>query len=985
MQLLDCGAHHESRASQIPAILAKLKEQDLRMAYPGAGQDRLFGADYEHQGRNCTDCDPSRLVKRESRLDNNPIIHYGAIASANQVMKHGKKRDRISKELNVLCFEMEAAGLMDNFPCLVIRGICDYADSHKTKEWQPYASATAAAYAKELLLIMHTHEVQKAVVASSPNARSAAETEQNRSLLLNSLQFESVNDRHDNIKKAHAETCQWLMQHPDCADWQDPQKFSEHHGLLWISGKPGAGKSTIMKFAVSQASRREQGTVISYFFNARGEDLEKTVPGLYRSLLYQLLRKLPDLQEILDDQSHSLLGKDLNNSWSIHRLKFLFLKAIERLGSYQVTCFIDALDECAEEEVREMLAFFEELGECAASSKVLLYACFSSRHYPHIHIDHCLKLTLEAQAGHAKDLEDYVRTKLKNEDGESPQTIEIVEEIIQKASGVFMWAVLVIDILNMVFQKGRMFAVRKRLDTIPEKLSDLFRDMLVRDNENMDEFRLCIQWILYSRRPLKRQEFYFAMVSGLYPESLEHQGSAQISRDALDRFVIDSSKGLAQTTVTSEKTGMEPTVQFIHESVRDFLLKDNGIEVIWPQATPEFEATSHEKLKSCCASYIKMADLGFLPPFNSVPVPYKTPALTLRYKVVKQSPFMEYANSQLFHHADCAAGSTPQVDFMEDFLSTGRAKWIVVHNLFEWREVRQLHGTVSLLCILAIHNSACLIRQYFHHDLQERGPRSWPTMEHHCTPLHAAIFEDAEEAAEALLLCSGKHLHKVLPGVANEEVDVDYSSSKGYTALLLAAEKGQDRVVKELLRLGADVTHKTNERNPLGLAIEKGHVLMLAGLCYALRFKKAAKQWCKLSWMETQISIPPTNMVILRFMWRPRSMSKLSHKFCSGREPMAKNRTNPVGHRCVWLLKKDTCQLQRFLFREAQTWIMRIPKAMVRFGGQFWLAISIWPNFSWITVQKSTVCIQADTLCFILQQRGETMMLQDYSLPMVQE
>ena len=56
---------------------------------------------------------------------------------------------------------MEAAGLMDNFPCLVIRGICDYSDAHKNKKWQPYAAATAAAYAKELLGVIHPVQVDK--------------------------------------------------------------------------------------------------------------------------------------------------------------------------------------------------------------------------------------------------------------------------------------------------------------------------------------------------------------------------------------------------------------------------------------------------------------------------------------------------------------------------------------------------------------------------------------------------------------------------------------------------------------------------------------------------------------------------------------------------------------------------------------------------------------------------------------------------------
>ena len=90
-------------------------------------------------------------------------VHYGLIASGNQVIKSAVFRDRLNKDLggDVLCVEMEAAGLMNNFPCIVIRGICDYADSHKNKTWQPYAAATAAACAKELLSVVPVAEVAR--------------------------------------------------------------------------------------------------------------------------------------------------------------------------------------------------------------------------------------------------------------------------------------------------------------------------------------------------------------------------------------------------------------------------------------------------------------------------------------------------------------------------------------------------------------------------------------------------------------------------------------------------------------------------------------------------------------------------------------------------------------------------------------------------------------------------------------------------------
>lgn len=122
-------------------------------SHPGLEHDQLFRADSEHRNGEptCHSCDTEALVVRKSRENTDPVVHYGLIGSANQVMKHGATRDKLRDEKNIICFEMEAAGLMDVFPCLVIRGICDYADSHKNKRWQPYAAATAAACAKEIL------------------------------------------------------------------------------------------------------------------------------------------------------------------------------------------------------------------------------------------------------------------------------------------------------------------------------------------------------------------------------------------------------------------------------------------------------------------------------------------------------------------------------------------------------------------------------------------------------------------------------------------------------------------------------------------------------------------------------------------------------------------------------------------------------------------------------------------------------------------
>ncbi|KAK2765802.1 g-protein beta wd-40 repeats containing [Colletotrichum kahawae] len=140
-------AEHMTEDSKIPQYLSELIQKSPKMmkkkfSYQGSSNDCLYQAEYEHtkQDSTCDQCERTHTIRRDARDDTDPVIHYGTIASGNQVIKHGKTRDRLARELGALCFEMEAAGLQD-FPCLVIRGICDYSDSHKNKKWQEYAAA----------------------------------------------------------------------------------------------------------------------------------------------------------------------------------------------------------------------------------------------------------------------------------------------------------------------------------------------------------------------------------------------------------------------------------------------------------------------------------------------------------------------------------------------------------------------------------------------------------------------------------------------------------------------------------------------------------------------------------------------------------------------------------------------------------------------------------------------------------------------------
>ncbi|CAG8265990.1 unnamed protein product [Penicillium salamii] len=139
--------------SSLRPYLQHISNENAKYSYPGEIHDQLFQPEHLHLADQptCDNCDTSKLQERPRRSTSQPRIHYGLIASGNQVMRSAETRDNIAKKYNVLCFEMEAAGVVNILPSMIIRGICDYSDSHKNKEWQNYAAATAAAYAKLLL------------------------------------------------------------------------------------------------------------------------------------------------------------------------------------------------------------------------------------------------------------------------------------------------------------------------------------------------------------------------------------------------------------------------------------------------------------------------------------------------------------------------------------------------------------------------------------------------------------------------------------------------------------------------------------------------------------------------------------------------------------------------------------------------------------------------------------------------------------------
>ncbi|KAM0214009.1 hypothetical protein ACHAPQ_002120 [Fusarium lateritium] len=800
-------SRHELSGSRVPTILSTKMGEYPAYCVP-TEPDRLFLSSYNHDSTAtaCDDCDQSKLETRKLRLSTGPVIHYGGIASANTVMKDSTTRDEIARELDVICFEMEAAGLMDIMPCLPIRGICDYSDSHKTKEYQRYAAATAAAYAYEFLEVWGRGAP---TIKTEHNELPDDElpSSEHHDTMLESLDFDGIDARKTTIKAAHSKTCRWILKHPDYLSWTNPENVSEHHGFFWIRGKPGAGKSTLMKFIYLQAKRKEQKLqtlTASFFFNARGEVLEKTVSGMYRSLLLQLIEGFPDLKCVLADPE--IIPRRQIGCPSLNVLKDLLRSAVSKLGQRSLTCFIDALDECDEQQVMDLVEYFEDLAEQCTEDGLRLSICFSSRHYPYIDVRLGIRLILEDQMGHASDLESYIKTNLRIKD---PSLLaELQEKMLEKAAGVFLWVVLVIDILKRENCRGRL-SLKMRLEQVPNGLSELFRDLLARDATNMEELQLSVLWILLSKRPLKPEEYYHAIWSGLSPAGLADATPPKIntadSKECFERCVISSSKGLAEITKT------KPTVQFIHESVRDFLVKDNGLFELWPDLKPDWESVGNEKLKLCCHFYFKhVSNSGITPSLQGSRL-----ELLRRFE---NYPMLEYTSQFVLHHAN-SAGNTPCQRLFLDQFQSDCWRWVTFVNTFEKFNIRKYTMDAGLLYILADRGHSSLIRVRLEDDpnidIRAQGER-------YVYPLIAAMAKGHKDSVIALLgLPTDDLIHPHITNTLTPDIE---ASGKNHSPLSWACEHGHYGVADILISKGAlDAEVERWEQSPLMFASKNGH------------------------------------------------------------------------------------------------------------------------------------------------------------------
>jgi len=533
--------------------------------------------------------------------------------------------------------------------------------------------------------------------------------------LKTALAFPEMSLRSANVATAQEHTCDWIFETPEYKRWLDSAFRPAHHGILWIKGKPGAGKSTIMKHILRVSQKRDgTGKFVSFFFNARGQGLVRSTEGMYRALLCRIIDNVPSLQDMFDP---NLVPIFKEKGWPLELLKDLFREAVRQYRYEEsLTCCVDALDECDEEEIRNMIALFEDIGEMAASEELPFSVCFTSRHYPKITIAHVEEIEIDDLHGHQNDISEYVQRRLRLLELQNKLREQLVTEIRRRSSGVFLWVVLVVGLLNKTKDQGNVHLLHGRLREIPPDLHDLFDEILGRDKSDAN-FLPTMQWMLYAGRELTGPQLYFAVMisTDSLTEATIRWDTNLVNERVMGDFITASSKGFLEYRVfpaqciESDLRGEPPMryperhiVQFIHESVREFFLGYGlqRLSVLLGNAVAEAKDNIRQRLERWCVSYMELCLAQHLSSTNRLSVPSSGSVLTGGAGSLEANPFLEYSLADGLNHSSelsIADRLRERSSFYPFMRSHGYAVFRLDDNLQEGLHKNMVHALRSLI------------------------------------------------------------------------------------------------------------------------------------------------------------------------------------------------------------------------------------------------------------------------------------------------
>lgn len=404
--------------------------------------------------------------------------------------------------------------------------------------------------------------------------------------------------------------------------------------------------------------------VMSFFFHGRGDELQRTPQGFFRSLLHQVLRQVPAaLPELVNtfEQKRNGIGEP-SEKWQWHpkELQCFFESSLPSvLKGHSVWLYVDALDECGQKDAADLFRWFKSLLRAPSPTDLQFHICVTCRHYP-IPDPYCeLEICLEDQ--NTEDISTYVQARLS----ESPELIvsTVPARITERAGGVFMWARLAVNIaLDLDRQGYGLTKIEAKIYSVPPELDTLYRELI----RSMGSASLKLaQWICFATQPLLIDELRWAMVIEAHcpHRSIRACQSAAdyiSDNDRMKRHIQALSCGLAEVRPTSHGQ----VVQFIHQSVQDFFVEE-GLPALDSSSTSADAAIgyAHFRLSRICIRYLAMEEIS-------------QSTRNEPSGMMSDFPFLLYPTTSWVAHAKQSdSRSVPQDDILECLLG---------HHILSW-------------------------------------------------------------------------------------------------------------------------------------------------------------------------------------------------------------------------------------------------------------------------------------------------------------
>ncbi|EGR50358.1 uncharacterized protein TRIREDRAFT_120927 [Trichoderma reesei QM6a] len=723
-------AEYESDGHQIQESIDQklLEKPKLKKKYmrPDQNSDRLYRRDIIHPlSQDIVSCasvcgdNPSKLIQRPDRDDDddNPTIHYGLIASADQLLKDAALRDKLAAENGILCFETQAAGLMNHFPCLVIRGICDYSDSHGNTSWRGYAAMTAAAYAKNLLSRVSINRVQAekkigemlSGVQEGVNKLLDIQHDRHDEAILNWLTpINYAFTQMDHIARRQPGTGQWFINSAEYQAW-----LASDRQTLFCPGIPGSGKTIITAIVVDDIYNRfhNDTTVgIAYLYCDYRRQHEQTIEELLSSLVKQLAQRqasVPDDVRRLHEE-YKKQPKPLNLDDIL-----MLLHSTSKLFS-SVIIIIDALDEARDKGCRARLIFESLRLQADDNVKIFL----TSRHDAETVGLLGESLLLEIRA-HAEDVQKY------------------------------LLAPLLVEALSREPTVGH---VETALRSLPTGLDEIYDGALMRIEDQgggkRDLAKNILCWILHAKRPLSFKE-------------LQHAVAIRPGQSELDRKFIPT-----RNTIGTICAGLitidawSNQVRLVHYTTKEYLKRTQDIWFINHQCYILKTCLTYLSFKAfeggCCATVTGLRDRLLLHPL------YAYAAVHWGHHARKTSTY----NRGIMAFLKCNAKVEASIQVLKSQWGC-RNQWEMIYALlFPDASPKALKGTR----MSAVHLTAYFgLDESLKHLIESNDPDK--ADEQKRTPLSYA----AEHGYEAVLAKAG--MKRVVPFLLAEDgIDIDVIS-----------------------------------------------------------------------------------------------------------------------------------------------------------------------------------------------------------------